>query len=245
MAVTADGIAFITSGLKYPPYNTVTGADGAVYAFDLTDNDSRPEKVKILAPFDPYRLNPHGVTTFEPGDGRILVYVVNHGSKFEKLEKFEYHVEKNEMKWIKQFKHDSIYSLNDIHMISEDEFYFTNDQYFGIKNYFLRWLEYRFLLRFGSIGYCKHQKCQLATNLNLGYPNGLTVRIVDRENDEMVNKRQLLVTESRANRISVYDIDYTGTLTFSQTIPTSANMDNIFQDQDTVYVTGAPRNGYF
>ena len=128
-------------------------------------------------------------------------------------------------------------------MISEDEFYFLNDQYFGVKNYFLRWLEYRFMLRLGSVGYCKHQKCQLATDCNLGYPNGLTVRTVDRENGELVNKRQLLVTESRASRISVYEIDYTGTLTFRQTIPTSANMDNIFQDQDTVYVTGSPRIG--
>ena len=88
--MTKDGIAFITTGLKYPPHNTPPG-DGSIYTFDLTDEHGELSKVTISAPFDPkLLLNPHGIDVFEPGDGRILVYLVNHGSKFEKVEKFKY-----------------------------------------------------------------------------------------------------------------------------------------------------------
>lgn len=58
---------------------------------DLTDSEDSLNVVSISAPFDPrLKLNPHGIDVYEPGDGRILVYVINHGSKFEKIEKFQY-----------------------------------------------------------------------------------------------------------------------------------------------------------
>lgn len=149
-------------------------------------------------------------------------------------------MEKNELKWIKQFIHEAIYSVNDIHIISEDEFYFINDHYFTIQSRLLRWIEYHLFLRLGSVGYCRHSKCQFATDRNLAMPNGITVRTVERDDDVLVNRRELLVNESRASRISVYEIDSTGTLTFRQSIQTTANMDNFFIDNNVVFLTGCP-----
>ena len=96
---------------------------------DLTTDDFDPKKVDIMAPFDPYKLNPHGIRVYEPGDGRILVYISNHGLGLDKVEKFEYSVTKNQLKWINSFKQKKeFYSLNDIEMIAEDDFFFVNDQ---------------------------------------------------------------------------------------------------------------------
>ena len=74
-------------------------------------------------------MNPHGIRVYEPGDGRILVYISNHGLGLDKVEKFEYSVSKNQLKWINSFKQKKeFYSLNDIEMIAEDDFFFVNDQ---------------------------------------------------------------------------------------------------------------------
>ena len=72
-------------------------------------------------------------------------------------------------------------------------------------------------------------------------PNGLTVRTVTRDSDmNIINRKELLVSESRASRISIYEIDATGTLTYAKSIPTSANMDNFYTDDNVVFLTGSP-----
>ena len=89
IAVSIDGFAFITSGLKYPPYS-VPQAGGEVYIMDLTDPEPEAKLIKIMSPFQTLNMNPHGIKILERGDGRLLVYIINHGKKFDKVEKFQY-----------------------------------------------------------------------------------------------------------------------------------------------------------
>ncbi|CBY23509.1 unnamed protein product [Oikopleura dioica] len=239
ISITSDGLAFMTSGLKYPPLDAPP-ADGVVYMIDLTTDGGDPIKVDILAPFDPYKLNPHGIRVYEPGDGRILVYISNHGLGLDKVEKFEYSVSKNQLKWINSFKQKKeFYSLNDIEMIAEDDFFFVNDQYFSIRQRFLRFLEYNSFVRFGSLGYCNKGNCQLATKHNLGYPSGISIRSTRDENGQF--RKELIVVEKRAFRASTYHLDPSNGFVFSHTIPLPANMDNIFNDGEDIFFAGSPR----
>jgi hypothetical protein len=90
--------------------------------------------------------------------------------------------------------------------------------------------------------------------LNLAYPNGLVQRVVNFEADEnisspldtkVINRKELLVSESRAGRLSIYEIDYTGTLTHRDSIKTSSNMDNMYKKDETIYIAGHPNVIYF
>ena len=86
---------------------------------------------------------------------RILLYVVNHSQSLtkESIEKFEVQVDTNELIWLKTITHKEIYSINDLTLLSEDEFYATNDHYFSFRFKVLRAIETR-------VGHGKGKKWQ-------------------------------------------------------------------------------------
>jgi len=215
MAVTQDNVALITSGLMWPVFQEQP-KNGKIYSLDLENPKlDHFKEVPILNAPDDFYLTPHGLDIFETDDGRTLVYVVNHGSTLpsrldnqEAIIKFEYDHDKNTLNFINDFKAAEILSVNDLTVISEDEFYFTNDSGFPhsispiirlFEFLVLPYITYAPQMKgFGSIGYCNDGECKLVSK-HWHLPNGIQHR---RNGDEI----KLYISDSTIG-IHIYNVE--------------------------------------
>ena len=93
------------------------------------------------------------------------------------------------------------HSINDLTVISEDEYYFTNDSAFNHHQGGWRMIEMMIPLNLGSIGYCKNgNNCKLVTSQNLAFPNGITWK-------KMNGRMQIYVTLYKGTEILIYQPD--------------------------------------
>ncbi|GFS10526.1 serum paraoxonase/arylesterase 1 [Elysia marginata] len=101
MEVTQDGLAFVTSGVSYPPmsgqyhaYLVEKNIKGRVYLFDFKKPKlgARSLNIRQSKAFDPETFHPHGISMLEDKvKGNHLLYVVNHvkGGN-DRVEKFRF-----------------------------------------------------------------------------------------------------------------------------------------------------------
>ena len=164
--------------MRYPPFDPHNVPKiGRIYATDLNESPVKLLEVNIVSDKE-LKLNPHGSSLFET-DGRILLYVVNHQTDLsgDTIEKFEYFVETNTLLWIRSFSNPSVLrSVNDLVVITEDEFFATNDFYSTHDTPIIRFLEVHLMIRLGSVAYCIEEHCEIKTPFNLAMPNGITAR---------------------------------------------------------------------
>ena len=93
------------------------------------------------------------------------------------------------------------HSINDLTVISEDEYYFTNDSAFNHHQGGWRMIEMMVPLNLGSIGYCKNgNNCKLVTSQNLAFPNGITWKQIN-------GRMQIYVTLYKGTEILIYQPD--------------------------------------
>ena len=86
-------------------------------------------------------------------------------------------------------------------VVSEDEYYFTNDSAFNHDQGGWRMIEMMIPLNLGSIGYCKDgNNCKLVTSQNLAFPNGITWKKID-------GRMQVYVTLYKGTEILIYQPD--------------------------------------
>ena len=168
------------------------------------------------------------IDILEVGD-RILLYVVNHSQSLSKesIEKFEVKVETNELIWLKTITHREIYSINDITLLGEDEFYATNDHYFSFRFKLLRAIETFTMMRLGSIIYCKDEYCEQKTAKNMHFPNG----IINYDGT-------LMVAQSGVQEVARFKITENRDLVPINGIKVPAGMDNFWFDGEKLTVTG-------
>ena len=154
----------------------------------------------------------------------------------ESIEKFEYKAETKSLAWKNSFTHSEIYSINDLTLLSEDEFFATNDHYFSFKSKLLRALETFTFLRLGSVIYCKGNTCSQRTSKSLHFPNGIQKMTVD-------SKELLYVAQSGVKEIARYEITEDRNLKQMEPIKIIAGMDNFWLDPKTkdLTITGHPK----
>ena len=166
--------------MRYPPFDLHNVPKiGRIYVTDLNESPVQLLAVNIVSDKE-LKLNPHGSSLFET-DGKILLYVVNHQTDLsgDTIEKFEYFVETNTLLWVRSFSNPSVLrSVNDLIVVTEDEFFATNDFYFTHDTTIIRTLEAHLVIRLGSVAYCKGENCEIKTGYNLAMPNGITTRRV-------------------------------------------------------------------
>lgn len=250
ISTTTSGLAFTTFGLYYPPILNDKKI-GKIYISDLNQSPVTVKELVIVAgnglKINDLKLNPHGSSILEV-DGKTYLYVVNHQTDlaFDRIEKFEYDFQSNQIIWLKSVSHAALRSINDIIVISEDEFYATNDFYFSHQYPTLRTLEVNLCFRLGSIAYCnkkgdcsiKHGFNQIEKGIGKGMPNGITARGFYNE-DKKVYTYELLVVYSFQSGIGVFNIGRNGDLEYSWTIPGPSLMDNTWTAPDgSIYITG-------
>ncbi|XP_061633422.1 serum paraoxonase/arylesterase 2-like [Phyllopteryx taeniolatus] len=131
ITVFGDGLAFISTGLKYPGQPS-SDALGKIFLLNLKESDMEPVELPISRNFDLETFNPHGISVYtDPTNGTVYLFVVNHPHHKSQVELFQFDERGFSLLHLKTFKHKLLYSLNDIVALGVDRFYATNDHYFS------------------------------------------------------------------------------------------------------------------
>ncbi|XP_034554336.1 serum paraoxonase/arylesterase 2-like [Notolabrus celidotus] len=131
ITILANGLAFISAGLKYPGMPT-SDLPGKIYVLDMNDpNPIKPSELRMPRNFDLESFNPHGISVYvNPIDDTIYLFVVNHPEHKSQVELFTFVEDDFSLVHLKTIKHELLYSVNDIVAVGVDSFYATNDRYF-------------------------------------------------------------------------------------------------------------------
>ncbi|TNN63003.1 Serum paraoxonase/arylesterase 2 [Liparis tanakae] len=132
ITILKDGLAFISTGLKYPGMPSAHASDiiGKIYTIDMKNPRMKPVELRMPRNFDLESFNPHGISVFvDPSDDAIYLFVVNHPQHKTQIELFKY-VDDRSLEYLKTIKHELLHSVNDLVAVGVDSFYATNDHYF-------------------------------------------------------------------------------------------------------------------
>ncbi len=196
---------------------------GGLYLMDLKTGDL---KVKYMTPFLSKSFAPHGISLLKTNDG-YKVMAINHTPEGNTIEVF---ILKNDSLIFERSLVDaSIKSPNDIVMIDENHFYFTNDH--GYPKGIGKILEEYLGLSVSNVVYFDGMSYREVAN-GIAYANGINFDA----------KRNLIfVASPRKFLIKVYSKKQDGSLEFIEDIPCGMGVDNIEFDTDgNLWVGGHP-----
>jgi arylesterase/paraoxonase len=203
-----DSFALIssTNRMAFPPLEE---EKGGLYFLDLKNTDYDPILLtqSFNAPFAP-----HGISLFKK-DSSYQVLAINHTLQGHSIEQFE--LLGKQLNHIKTLKHPSMISPNDVVIIDEDRFYFTNDH--GYTKGFGKFLEEYAGLAFSNVVFFDGTDYQEVAG-GIAYANGINF---DR------NRNLLYVASPRKFLVKVYSMQADGSLSFIEDIPCGTGVDNI------------------
>jgi len=217
-----DDFALISSTDRsvYPPFKQEIGG---IYFMNLKDNNY---KIKSLTSDLPIPFAPHGISMVK-SDSTYKVIAVNHTTKGHSLEVFK--LIGGELIYKETLKDSLMVSPNDVVIVDNDNFYFTNDHKYtkGIG----RLMEDYAGLALSNVVYFDGQNYQIVAE-GIAYANGINFDA----------KRNLLyVASPRKFLIKVYSRNNDGTLNFIEDIPCGTGVDNIELDvHGKLWIGGHP-----
>ncbi|KGL72537.1 Serum paraoxonase/arylesterase 2, partial [Tinamus guttatus] len=130
--ILPNGLAFISSGLKYPGMHSFApDKPGELFLMDLNEDNPRAVELRISRGFDLASFNPHGISTYVDKDDSVYLFVVNHPHHKSTVEVFKFSEDDRSLLHLKTVRHDLLPSVNDIIAVGPDSFYATNDRYFS------------------------------------------------------------------------------------------------------------------
>ncbi|XP_075172975.1 serum paraoxonase/arylesterase 2-like [Anomaloglossus baeobatrachus] len=153
IAILPNGLAFISSGLKYPGiFSFAPERPGEIFLLDLNDEQLRPSTLRISKGFDMSTFSPHGISTYiNEEDDSVYLLVVNHPHYKSTVEIFKFAEEENVLVHQKTIKHSALPNVNNIVAVGPESFYATNDYYFW--NSIMRTVELVFGLTWSNVVY--------------------------------------------------------------------------------------------
>jgi len=218
-----DSFALIssTNRISYPPK---TEEKGGLYLIDLKTDSYIP--VHLTASFNQL-FAPHGISFFKK-DNAYRVMAVNHTNDSHSIEVFELKDEK--LTHLSTLKHSSMVRPNDLVMLDESRFYFTNDHRYtkGLG----KLVEEYGGLAISNVVYFDGQNYQEAAK-GIAYANGINFD---------GHRNLLYVASPRHFLVKVYDCNQNGTLSFIENIYCGTGVDNIELDQQGNLWIGAHPN---
>ena len=218
-----EGFAIISSTKRknLPP---VEQENGDLYLIDLKNMESKP--ILLTQNFDkPFA--PHGISIYTK-DSITTIAAVNHTINGEYIELFK--LTKSKLTHHKTLHNDLIISPNDIVLLDEETFYFTNDHIY--KNGFMRFIEEFLGLPFSNVIFYDGKKFKEAAK-GISYANGINFE---------KNKNLIFVASPRKFKIKVYEKQPDNSLTFIEDIYCGSGVDNIEFDTNNNLWVGAHPN---
>ena len=198
-----------TNRMIYPPSEPETGG---LFLVDLKSNDFKP--VFLTADFKkPFA--PHGISTFKK-DSIYLVMAISHNNHEHSIEVFE--LAGQELRHMKTMKDPAMIQPNDLVMVGENRFYFTNDHKYtkGIE----KLVEEYGGLAISNVVYFDGETYKEVAK-GIAYANGINYDSA---------RNLLYVASPRHFLVKVYDINKDGSLSFIENIPCGTGVDNIELD---------------
>ncbi|MDC0080352.1 hypothetical protein OAJ28_00520 [Flavobacteriaceae bacterium] len=218
-----EGFAIISSTKRknLPP---VEQENGDLYLIDLKNMESKP--ILLTQNFDkPFA--PHGISIFTK-DSITTIAAVNHTTNGEYIELFK--LTNSKLTHHKTLHNDLIINPNDIVLLDEETFYFTNDHIY--KNGFMRFIEEFLGLPFSNVIFYDGKKFKEAAK-GISYANGINF-----EKD----KNLVFVASPRKFKIKVYEKQPNNSLAFIEDIYCGSGVDNIEFDTNNNLWVGAHPN---
>ena len=218
-----EGFAIVSSTKRknLPP---VEQENGDLYLIDLKNIESKP--ILLTQNFDkPFA--PHGISIYTK-DSITTIAAVNHTTNGEYIELFK--LTSSKLTHHKTLHNDLIIAPNDIVLLDEETFYFTNDHMY--KNGFMRFVEEFLGLPFSNVIFYDGKKFKEAAK-GISYANGINF-----EKD----KNLVFVASPRKFKIKVYEKQPNNSLTFIEDIYCGSGVDNIEFDTDNNLWVGAHPN---
>lgn len=222
ITILEDGLAFLSTGLKFPGLPSYSDDPGKIYTLDLLDSRQNIQALSIKGGFDEDSFNPHGISVYtDDKDGAIYLFVVNHPHGKSQVEIFRFVEEENSLQYIKTIKHDLLRSVNDIVAVGTESFYATNDHYF--TNGFLKFLEPLLTLGWCDVIYYSPDTVQVVAGGFLS-ANGINIS---------PDKRHLYVSDVMNHTIVVLEIQKNTILSRLKEVDVGSLCDNIEVDRKT------------
>ena len=218
-----EGFAIISSTKRknLPP---VEQENGDLYLIDLKNMESKP--ILLTQNFDkPFA--PHGISIYTK-DSITTIAAVNHTTNGEYIELFK--LTKSKLTHHKTLHKDLIIAPNDIVLLDEETFYFTNDHIY--KNGFMRFIEEILGLPFSNVIFYDGKKFKEAAK-GISYANGINFE---------KNKNLIFVASPRKFKIKVYEKQPDNSLTFIEDVYCGSGVDNIEFDTNNNLWVGAHPN---
>lgn len=217
------GLAFISSGLKYPGIKTFDpDSNGKIFLMDMNDEDPKVLELKITgSTFDLPSFNPHGISTYTDEDNTIYLLVVNHPHSKTTIEVFTFQEEEKSLFHLKTIRHKLLPNVNDIVAVGPEHFYATNDHYF--VNHYLRSWELYLGLAWSYVVYYSPDEVKVVAK-GFDFANGINIS---------PDGKYVYIAELLAHKIHVYEKHANWTLTPLKILDFNTLVDNISVDPVT------------
>ena len=218
-----DSFAIMSSTIRNKIPSTIQES-GGLYFIDLKADSYNPI---LLTQGFKKPFAPHGISIFQK-ENLTTIAAINHTDKGEFIEIFTL-VDK-QLTHQKTLKNEQIFSPNDIVLLDENRFYFTNDHKY--KNGIQRLSEDYLGLSISNVIYFDGKNYTEVAS-GIAYANGINLDA----------KRNLVfVASPRKFLIKVYQKNEDNTLTFIEDIDCKTGVDNIEFDENNDLWIGAHPN---
>uniref|UniRef100_A0A3Q3BEJ5 Paraoxonase n=1 Tax=Kryptolebias marmoratus TaxID=37003 RepID=A0A3Q3BEJ5_KRYMA len=221
ITIMGNGLAFISTGLKYPGVAS-TDVPGKIYTVDLQDPQLKPVELRMPRNFDLDSFNPHGISLYiDPSDDAVYLFVVNHPQHKSQVELFRFVEEDFSLIHLRTIKHELLHSVNDIVALGVDRFYATNDHYF--HNEILKHLELLLLLPLTNVVYYGPEEVKVVSD-GYYFANGINMS---------PDKRFVYVASLFSHDVHVLERKEDNLLTPVKSVAVGSLCDNIEVDPET------------
>ncbi|KAM9782504.1 uncharacterized protein ACB057_014764 [Neosynchiropus ocellatus] len=222
ITILENGLAFISTGLKYPGLPAPDGP-GKIFTLDLQDSRLKPVELRMPRNFDLDSFNPHGISVYtDPSDDAVYLFVVNHPEQGSQVELFKYLEDDSSLVHLKTIKHELLHSVNDIVAVGADSFYATNDRYFSCEH-LKGFAEFLLGQPWTNVVYYSPEKVQVVSE---GYyvANGINIS---------PDKRHVYVADVLGGTVHLLERKEDNSLTSVKSLAVGTLPDNIEVDPDT------------
>ncbi|XP_051261572.1 serum paraoxonase/arylesterase 2 [Dicentrarchus labrax] len=222
ITILRNGLAFISTGLKYPGM-PVSDVAAKIFTLDMQNPRMKPVELRMPRNFDLESFNPHGISVYtDPSDDTIYLFVVNHPDQKSQVELFKFDEDNLSLAYLKTIKHELLHSVNDIVAVGVESFYATNDHYFTHE--ILKWFVEALLAQpWTNVVYYSPEEVKVVSE---GYysANGINIS---------PDKRHIYVVDLFDHNVHVLERKEDNTLVSVKSVAVGSLCDNVEVEPET------------
>uniref|UniRef100_A0A8C2YYV7 Paraoxonase n=2 Tax=Cyclopterus lumpus TaxID=8103 RepID=A0A8C2YYV7_CYCLU len=221
ITILRDGLAFLSTGLKFPGLPWFSEEPGKMYVMDLLHPRPTPMELHIKGELDLSSFNPHGISAYVDEADDVYLFVVNHPQHKSQVEIFNFVQGKNTLVHLKTITHPLLHSVNDIVAVGVESFYATNSQSF--PNDVLNFLTTLLGLPWCDVVYYSPKEVRVVADGFLS-ANGINIS---------PDKRYIYVSDIMGHLIDIYERKEGEQLMHLKSVAVGSLCDNIEVDHKT------------